>query len=256
MTTPVPKFATPAARAAAKPREDSGLAGDLRAVMHHRLGHALAIACAGACVWFFAVRPVERAYATRIEERESLESKIASSKAKATGGPSAQEQAMQLRELLNDVKTWSEASRDQRGLYDALTRLAASANVRLERIEPTTGQSIVPIVNASTGTVQPRSRRGRNAAATTPAGWSGRTVGHRLAITGTYEQISDFIAACETDLGATKVLTFRISSEAVRADKPGVVEATLETIHLALTPPTPEARRDGAPTQQAEGGDR
>jgi hypothetical protein len=81
-------------------------------------------------------------------------------------------------------------------------------------------------------------------------------VGHRLAITGTYEQISDFIAACETDLGATKVLTFRISSEAVRADKPGVVEATLETIHLALTPPAPEARRDGTPVQQAEGGDR
>lgn len=254
MTRQASQPASSAARLVAKPREDTALASDLRAVMHHRLGHAMAFALAGASVWFFAVRPLERAYAERVDERESLESKISRSNATATNGPSAQELAKQLNKHLTDIRSWSELSNDQRGLYDALTRLAATTHVRLERIEPTNGQNITPIANNAAGTPQPRSRRGRQAAATPQAGWSGRTVGHRLSVVGTYENISDFIASCESDLGATKVVSFRIGSEAVREDTPGVVEATLETTHLALIPPAATKRPDGVAAASAQGG--
>jgi hypothetical protein len=249
MTTPAPN---PAAHAAA---QRSTIASDLRAVMHHRLGHALGLACAAACVWFFAVRPIERAHAVRLDERDALEARMARHQQSAPAGPSAREQAAQLDRLLNDVQAWSEPSHDQRGLYDGLTRLAAENGVRLERIDPTSGQNIAPVASAAATTAQPRSRRSRAAAATPQASWSGRTVGHRLSITGTYQQISDFIASCETDLGATKVVAFRVTSEAAREGQPGVVEATLETVHLALIPPPPQARSEASPAD-AEGGTR
>jgi hypothetical protein len=199
------------------------------------------------------VRPVERAYEERARERETLEAKVARSVATVPTTSSAREYAGQLDGLLTDIRAWSEPSHDQRGLYDALTRLAAATNVRLERIDPTNGQSIAPNVLSNTAP-QPRSRRNRSAEVGSQAGWAGRTVGHRLSITGRYEHISEFIAACETDLGATKVLTFRIGSEPVREDQPGIVEATLETVHLALLPPVTAARAQDGPANSTNGG--
>lgn len=255
MTNPTTKPAPPTEPSTRdEQRVDSALVSDLRDVMHRRLGHALALACAAGCVWFFAVRPVERAYAARVTERETLEAKVARSSEVVPASHSAQAYAAELNGLLTDIRSWSEPSHDQRGLYDALTRLAAATHVRLERIDPTSGQSIAPNVANTSASSQPRSRRNRSQQATSQAAWTGRTVGHRLLITGTYEHISEFIAACETDLGATKVLTFRIGSEPVREDQPGIVEATLETVHLALIPPAPAARSQDGPASATEGG--
>ncbi|GEM_PF-1140440 len=235
------------------PAATSSFADDFRAVMHQRLGQAAMFALASGAIWYYLVQPIEKSYAAKLQEREAIKSRIERFTNDGTPGEDFRGQAVSLDKRLANILAWTSASSDPRGLYDAITRLAAAHGVQLERIEPTAGQTINATSVSAPAVDMPRSRRGRAAVAKTAISttWTGRTVGHRLTISGTYAQIADFIASCETDLGASKVVSFRFRSDAFDESRPGVIEATLETIHLALVPPTVAKSTTAPPSKPA-----
>lgn len=193
-----------------------------------------AVATLAACAaWALLVRPLENKAAAQhallANSQREVEQFEDGSETVADLAPAIDS----MRKQLDTVYNRAALSGDPGRLYDALRRLATSTNVRIERIEPSTARQA-----AHTGQRQPHE---------VIAGTSGYTI----EVTGTYAAVAEFVNACESQLGASRVGTFRIASSApTSVGQTPVVSAVVETVHLSLTPPASEG--DSVPKKGAK----
>jgi hypothetical protein len=176
-------------------------------------------AAAVCLVWNFVARPMEGrlavqqvAYASTIRAISEFE---ASESGTADVGPVIT--AMKARR--DAIYAWTSKSGDMTRLYEAMRRIASQHKVRIERIEPTAVRASGPRPDA--GSKDP----------------SAEVFGYTVELTGTYEAVASFAAACDSQLGATKVVNVRIAAAGPSAaGAAATVSAVVETMHLKLVP--------------------
>lgn len=194
-------------------------------------GTRAAVAALAACAaWALLVRPLEHKAAAQhallANSQREVEQFEDGSQTVADLAPAIDS----MRKQLVTVYSRAAISGDSGRLYDALRRLATSTSVRIERIEPSTARQA-----AHSGQHQPREV-------------IAETSGYTVEVTGTYAAVADFINACENQLGASRVTTFRMASSAPTPDgQTPIVSAVVETVHLRLSPPESAAPNQPPP---------
>ena len=227
---------------------------DTTDILRKRFSHALLLAAGAGAIWYFGVQPLEKTYAAQREAKESVEQKV-----EMFGSSSNDKQTDDAVKAMNtkfeSVTQWTALSSNPSELYESLNSLATKHRVTLERIEPTTQQDVLSTSDNAQASAPRRARR----ASPTPTTqdktkWQGRTMSHRMSVTGTFESICDFIGACEHELGATKVRSISIRQSMGIDDSGNRVSAEIETVHFELRKPeTPQAKSAGntSPTDPA-----
>lgn len=191
---------------------------------------ALLTTAAACAAWSILVRPVENKAAAQQALLSISQREIEQFEHDADAGADLAPEIARMRRQLDDVYDWAALSGDPGRLYDALRRLAASSGVRIERIEPSTV------------------RHGARQGARQPGDVQVETAGYTVEITGRYDAIADFVRACESDLGASRLSSFRIAATAPTPDgQAPVLSAVIETVHVSLSPPS---RKDSPSTEQ------
>ncbi len=161
-------------------------------------------------VWYMGIRPIERSLAT---ERADLDRQIAELNADAASEASltdAKARVTLLRGRVLSLAGWTERAGARSNAYDAFRQIAAAASVRIIRIEPK-GQFVLSPQRGSKDPV-------------------GEVFGHGVHVTGGFQEIAHFLDRLETDLGSSRVLSFRLAP----TRGPASVEASIDTSHVAL----------------------
>lgn len=209
---------------------------DTADVLRKRMTHSLLLACAAGALWYFAVQPLEHTYASQLTNKESLETKVAAYGSTEHEDKQIDNAVKAMNSKLDSVTQWAESSGDPSALYDAINSLASKYQVTLQRIEPTAQQDVQGKTQAAAPV-----RRNRRAAATTPATdttqWRAKSMSHRMTVVGTYQAISEFVGACERELGASKVRSIAIHQSMNANDPSDRLSADIETVHLTLKRP-------------------
>lgn len=137
-----------------------------------------------------------------------------------------------LENALADMRGWTAISGDSAAIYDGFSRLGAAHGVRIDNVSPASGRGggSIAIPAEQLG---PRPRVGEKDKVFR---YDGRTEMYRLQVTGTFEAVARFIGACERELGAAKVMSFRLApaSGAEANEGADLIVATLDTVHLQL----------------------
>lgn len=185
-----------------------------------RLAQSLLAGVVVGALWFFLVQPLERAQAARETRLEDMRREIEQFNEDAAKREDPLGKLAAYEDLIASSTAWAAASGDQTRLYDAIRKLADAHGVRLDRVDPSGARM---------------DRNARRSPAGSDASFRAEVQSYRLAVTGTYAQVSRFIGALGTDLGATRVLSFKLSpSTSTVRDQPGMVDAEVQTAHLKL----------------------
>lgn len=184
------------------------------------------IAVSAAAVWSLTVRPI---VARVIEQRSTLASmsySIENDVAANVADEQVDATLNEVRARLNRVEQWTLRPGDSGKLYESLRGLAKRFDTRIERIEP---KGATTLGSSSKAKPDPK------------AVVSGETMGYALDVSGRFEAIARFVAACETDIGSSRVVSFRITPS-MRRDSNGepTVTASIETQHVCLSFVQPE----------------
>jgi hypothetical protein len=201
-------------------------------LLRPRLGRALIAGaiCAGA--WYAGVRPLERSLAAKAEAALAMEVSLAAASEPGADAATLPAEAARLEGSLRTATAWCESVTDAGQVYNALTRLAGEHSVTLARIDPSgTREVIVAGADAQQAAPARRRRTSQNTQASS-RGPAPEMIMYRMSARGSYENVTAFIADCETALGASKVLSFSVRP-APEAGA-GIVEAEVETGHLKV----------------------
>lgn len=212
---------------------------DTTEILRKRFTHALLLAAGAGVIWYFGVQPLEKTYASQRENKELMQQKLAAYGNSSSEDKSIDESVKSMNSMFDSVNHWTAGSADPAELYESINSLASKHHVTIERIEPSTQQDVIGTTtdsSVSTGT-----RRGRRASATPTSQdktkWRARTMSHRMSVTGSYQDICDFVGACERELGASKVRSIAIHQSMNLNDSGNRVGAEIETVHLELRKP-------------------
>ena len=230
--TPTPQAATASVNASTK----------FAPVLRKHITHALVAAVLAGVAWAVGVRPLEAAMVRNLEEVSRLESQV--SAAAATAGPDQdiEVETKNIAQRIDTTVAWVEQIDDATEIYDAITRSARATGVSVQRIDPTGTRQLT-----SRSTTAPKSKNPK--AAQAPAGSTADLSGYRIAVQGTYPQVVAFLGACESQTGATRVVSFRINAASLNdeaAREAGLLDATIETTHIKLTLPAAPKRSQPA----------
>jgi len=189
-----------------------------------------AAALCAVALWNFTVRPVHqrissKSVALSAASAEVLQQEAAAGRGEELGDVTAALERRR-REMYENVTLSGDATR----VYESVRKLAARARVSIERVEPTTPRQVA---------------RGGRHSENEPRG---ETFGYALEVVGSYGAIAAFMDACERELGVAKVCGARLGTTGTTpAGQEPVLTATVETVHLKLTPPSSGVSAEGAP---------
>ncbi len=176
-------------------------------------------AIAGVC-WYGLARPVVMRAGERREALERTERTLERHAEQRVSGAELERARQEVGVRLSNAKAWALRPEESGKLYESFRGLAKAAAVRIERIEPKGESSLGAMTKAKAGEA---------------GGLTARAIGYSLEVTGTYEAVARFLSSCETELGSSRVVSFRLSpSVQARAGGPTLVVATLETQHVCL----------------------
>lgn len=204
---------------------------DFAPVLRKHLTHALCVAVLVGGAWALGIRPLEASLARQTAEAERMRSEVAVASMDTQSVEQLERDRALAAQRAETTLAWAAQTDDATEIYDAFSRLARSSGVNLQRIDPT-------------GTRQTNARNpARQPATKTPAGPTTELLGYRVAIQGTYAQIVDFVGACETQLGAARIVSFRLNANAMAEEgaRSDILAASIETSHVKLTMPAPAA---------------
>src|SRR5262245_15329644 len=197
-------------------KPSSGLTLEQR---QHVMRGILCAAAVGA-TWYFVARPMEAGLRFQQSAFAATQAQLRQHEATLQSEPNMAPTIRSMSDRLHAITTWAAKSGDTGGLYEAFRDLAAKTGVRIEVIEP----------NGARQPSRPSGGRSKTDLVTC------ELAGYTIDISGSYEAIARFIGACDTQLGASKVVSFRMSP--APGSPPGepasVVVASVETVHLRL----------------------
>lgn len=187
-----------------------------------QLMFALGISVAACAAWYLGLRPVEQKLHDSRAQLKALTSQLAAFDQLVANEPP-------IRSVIDDLvargrraNRAASASSDPTRLYDNIHELARATNVKLARVEPAGSRA--------------------RAAAASPdknAFKGAESFGYSIEIAGGYENVCNFIDACERRLGVSKVVAFHISAQSAPTSPGGepLLTAIVETVHLKLAIP-------------------
>jgi hypothetical protein len=228
MTTPQ----APAPRAEQPPSASINTGANLAPVLRKHVTTALCAAALAGGAWAIGIRPLEASLSRQSQEAARMRSEVAVA-AMDTQGIDQLEQARNLAaQRADSTLAWASQSDDATEIYDAFSRIARAAGVNLQRIDPT-GSRTTAARNTSRAPVAKK-----------PAAPAAEVLGYRISIQGTYPQIVEFLGACETQLGASRIVAFRLSANAMveEGGRTDLLDASIETAHIKLTMPASPRR--------------
>jgi hypothetical protein len=186
-----------------------------------RLAQSLLVGVVAGGLWFFLVQPMERAQAARQSRLEGMRRELDQFNEDAAKREDPAGKLASYDELIASSTAWAAASGDQTRLYDAIRKLADAHDVRLDRVDPSG-----PRLDRSARRGQPDS----------DASFRADVQSYRLQVRGSYAHVARFIGSLGSDLGATRVLSFKLSpAGGGERDQPGMVDAEIQTAHLKLS---------------------
>jgi Tfp pilus assembly protein PilO len=218
------------ARVAAATTASINTTADFAPVLRKHVTHALCAAVLAGGAWALGVRPLEASLARQTEEAARMRSEVATASMQTQQIDDLEKSSMLARERADAMLAWAGQADDATEIYDAFNRLARGSGVKVQRIDPTGTRS-----GGARTTNRPASTGKR------PAGPSVELIGYRVAVQGTYEQLVAFLGACEADLSAARIVSFRINASSVMDDaaRPeGWLDASVETAHVKITMPS------------------
>ena len=180
---------------------------------------AMTLLAAGA--WFFTVRPLVTKVAEQRSAIASMSELLENDAAADVTEAQIDSTLTGLRSRVGRIEAWTLRPGESGKLYDNLRGLAKRLDVRIERIEPK-GESTLGGTSKAKADVKPAV--------------TGETIGYALDVTGRFEAVARFIAACETELGSSRVVSFRITPS-IRPSTGGepTVVASIDTQHVCLS---------------------
>jgi hypothetical protein len=206
-------------------RDDAASAG------RQQFLHACVIAGVVCALWYVIVRPLEQRLVANKASLEGISTQLATFQDSIKDEPAMAPVIADYSTRTTILKDWTDRSGNAGRLYEEFRSIAADHNVRIERIEPNTG---------------------RSAGRWTKPGDKNQMVsevfGYSLEVTGRYEDVARFLDACENQLGASKVVGFRMTPEFNAAASAGAtagknISATIETAHLKIDLPQSSAEK-------------
>lgn len=179
--------------------------------------------------WALLVQPIRKDLAAREAAATARGAEIDAGEAEVRAlGEATARRLEELNRRAENWKTLWQRSGDASGLYEALQAAASDAGLTIERIEP---------------------RRGSGRA--TVSGAEVSSVGYTLEISGPYPAVAAFLRTVETEMGMSRVESFRVASMRDSA-RPEVLRATVATSHFAA----PDLLKPGSSVASARGGKR
>lgn len=228
MTTPQ----APAPRAEQPPSASINTGANLAPVLRKHVTTALCAAALAGGAWALGIRPLEASLARQTQEASRMRSEVAVA-AMDTQGINELEQARNVAvQRTESTLAWASQTDDATEIYDAFSRIARAAGVNLQRIDPT-GSRTTAARNTSRAPV-----------AKQPGGPTAEMLGYRVSFQGTYPQIVEFLGACETQLGASRIVSFRLSTNAMveEGGRTDLLDASIETAHVKVNMPASTRR--------------
>ena len=225
-TPPVPPSRTPQSAVAA-----INTGADFAPVLRRHLTHALCVAVLAGGAWALGIRPLEASLARQTAEAARMRGEVAVASMDTHGIEQLERDRVLAGQRAETTLAWAAQTDDATEIYDAFSRIARATGVNLQRIDPT-------------GTRQSAARNpSRQPAARTPAGPTTELLGYRVSIQGTYPQIVEFVGACETQLGAARIVSFRMNANTMveEGGRTDMLAASIETSHVKITMPAPAA---------------
>ncbi|HLP84657.1 MAG TPA: hypothetical protein VK157_09940 [Phycisphaerales bacterium] len=198
-------------------------------VLRKHVTHALVAAVLAGAAWTLGVRPLEAAMARNKQESARMAADASASSMTTAPQEDITSEIKSVTQRVDTTVAWASQMDDATEIYDAFMRVARSTSVNVQRIDPTGTRPFTPRTLSKAATPSK-----------TPTGPTAELTGYRVQVQGTYAQLVDFMGACETQLGATRIVSFRISPSALveeSARTAGVIEASIETSHVKLTLP-------------------
>ena len=198
-----------------------------------RGAQVMAVAAVAAVGWYVAARSVHDSLS---EARAELTGAIGEvSSHEVAYGPAAGDPAKameQLKEREARVASRAKVSGDAAKVYEALGTVAASCNVRVDRIEP-----------VRSGV---HDQRGSSSSAR-DLGFLVSTEATHYVIdaVGHYSGLAKFVSALERDMGLTRVVSMRLSPAPVTSGDGAMITASIETAHYKLVT-TVKPAKEGA----------
>ncbi len=225
-TPPVQTSRTPQSAVAA-----INTGADFAPVLRKHLTHALCVAVLAGGAWALGIRPLEASLARQTAEAARMRGEVAVASMDTHGIEQLERDRVLAGQRADTTLAWAAQTDDATEIYDAFSRIARATGVNLQRIDPT-------------GTRQSAARNpSRQPATRTPAGPTAELLGYRVSIQGTYPQIVEFVGACETQLGAARIVSFRMNANTMveEGGRTDVLAASIETSHVKITMPAPAA---------------
>jgi Tfp pilus assembly protein PilO len=189
---------------------------------HGLIGVAL---CIGA--YFMFIDSPRKKLADAQAEAEGLETQVRTAESLMGQVPALSKALERVDREVLAIRDMGRPAREQRGLYAAITSLAASNGVRLDELNPVA-------VSATLGQDQHAAQGPKPADV---------TIAYNMVGIGTYEQAAAFIAALRTQLGYSVVRSVRIVP--VQDEHVRLVRAIIDTEHYSFDP---------SPVQAADAG--
>jgi len=192
----------------------------------------LSIVCAGA--WFIIVTPKQQAVAIRRDQIARVETQLSRGITRQAGYGDPCVKGQELRKVAVSLRDFTKTSADPATLYDTYRAFAEEYGVRIDRVEPR-------IIDGR-----------RNESMT-------KRIVYTIDISGTYEAVTRMLNAVETRVGATRIMSFRMTpSPKPNADESvghDWVSASIETLHLELTLPDSILRANASPSSYTPSSD-
>ncbi len=192
----------------------------------------LSIVCAGA--WFIIVTPKQQAVTLRREQIANVETQISRGFTRQAGYVDPRVKGQELRKVAVSLRDFTKTSADPATLYDTYRAFAEEYGVRIDRVEPR-------IIDGR-----------RNESMT-------KRIVYTIDISGTYEAVTRMLNAVETRVGATRIMSFRMTPSPKPNAEESVghdwVSASIETLHLELTLPDSILRANASPSSYTPSSD-
>jgi len=184
------------------------------------------VALLAGAAWYGLARPLVGEVATGRAELSAMNAALSNDAGAEVTEAQIESAIGEFQSRVDRIRNWTLRPGESGKLYDGLRGLAQQFEVRIDRIEPK-GESVLQ--------AGPKAKAGEKALVV------GQSVGYTLDVSGRFEAVARFIASCETQLGSSKVISFRITpSVRLAAGGEPIVIASIETQHICVSlEPTP-----------------
>lgn len=180
----------------------------------------LAVSAASIVVWYMAARSLHVSVAQGRSELAAGDAEIAAYNQAYSGGEGDPQRAMaELADRQARVRALSRISGDAARVYESLGTIAASCNVRVDRVEP----------------LRSGARDSRPAVKAGGISISAESTHYVIEAAGEYPDIARFLGALESRLGLSRVVSVRLAPAPVTPGAPPTISASIETAHFRLT---------------------